>query len=548
MPPSSGAPGLFPGGNIDCSNVAVDPKDRNHLLFSKGGQFHAYESKDGGPSVREFTHSSAFFVMIDHAGWFYTATQSGAFVSTNGGDTWTALHVWFESISPPGRVIDRVPHDYQRIVPDFRSNQIAIPSDQGLHYVNRTAIRAGIFNLSIAVGDMKNAMSLSAILSPSKTVPGSRNLVVNMWDWNVVASWDDGASWAGWLDGEASPGYCGEGGGGQNLGRSGYGIMFHSQWLAVTADGGRNWVRHNLPGGAGAFDYVRKPGSRSEPAETWFTIMGAPARKAAWFRHRDGDEKERHDDDDDDGRCLRWLKNQACPDRHLYDKPYSPLLDDDDDDDGEEEAPVYYPGLPPPSPFNENVQYLVVTHDFGLNWTWTPFPKALQPGAIAVDPTDGQSVFAYTESCLSHSDDQGVTWSTCWNKTGLTGKFSRLLIKDSKTLFMMRKSAVPLRTNDGGDTWAELTSAAPLFKYGATFDGSLSWSGKTLVLAGGDLSAIERGEYGTAVWKSTNDGDDWVDETGDLVTVSPGPSVWYETDFYFVTRGEGVTVKRNFEA
>ena len=55
-------------------------------------------------------------------------------------------------------------------------------------------------------------------------------------------------------------------------------------------------------------------------------------------------------------------------------------------------------------------------------------------------------------------------------------------------------------------------------------------------------------QYGTAVWKSTNDGDDWVDETGDLVTVSPGPSVWYETDFYFVTRGEGVTVKRNFEA
>ena len=126
--------------------MAVDPKDRNHLLFSKGGQFHAYESKDGGPSVREFTHSSAFFVMIDHAGWFYTATQSGAFVSTNGGDTWTALHVWFESISPPGRVIDRVPHDYQRIVPDFRTNQIAFPSDQGLHYVNRTAIRAGIFN------------------------------------------------------------------------------------------------------------------------------------------------------------------------------------------------------------------------------------------------------------------------------------------------------------------------------------------------------------------------------------------------------------------
>ena len=89
---------------------------------------------------------------------------------------------------------------------------------------------------------------------------------------------------------------------------------------------------------------------------------------------------------------------------------------------------------------------------------------------------------------------------------------------------------------------------APLFAHGATMDGSLSWSGKTLVLTGADLSAIGRGEYATAVWKSTNDGDDWTDETGDLVTISPGPGVWYEQDFYFVTRGEGVTVKRNFEA
>ena len=38
--------------------------------------------------------------------------------------------VWFESIAPPGRIIDRVPHDFQRIVPDFRTDQIALPSDQ----------------------------------------------------------------------------------------------------------------------------------------------------------------------------------------------------------------------------------------------------------------------------------------------------------------------------------------------------------------------------------------------------------------------------------
>ena len=97
-------------------------------------------------------------------------------------------------------------------------------------------------------------------------------------------------------------------------------------------------------------------------------------------------------------------------------------------------------------------------------------------------------------------------------------------------------------------SWHELKAAAPLFKYGATMAGSLSWSGATLVLSGADLSAVGRGEYATAVWKSTNDGDDWTDETGDLVTISPGPAVWYEKDLYLVTRGEGVTVKRNFDA
>jgi len=79
-------------------------------------------------------------------------------------------------------------------------------------------------------------------------------------------------------------------------------------------------------------------------------------------------------------------------------------------------------------------------------------------------------------------------------------------------------------------------------------DGSLLWSGNTFVLTGNDASAVARKEYGTFVWKSVNDGDDWTDETGDLVTISPGAGVWYEKDLYFVTRGEGLTVKRNFEA
>ena len=77
--------------------------------------------------------------------------------------------------SRDGRVIDRVPHDYQRIVPEFRGDGIAFPSDQGLHIVNGSN-----FTLTSAVGDMRNTMSLSAIISPSSTYPGSRNLVVNV--------------------------------------------------------------------------------------------------------------------------------------------------------------------------------------------------------------------------------------------------------------------------------------------------------------------------------------------------------------------------------
>ena len=49
------------------------------------------------------------------------------------------------------------------------------------------------------------------------------------------------------------------------------------------------------------------------------------------------------------------------------------------------------------------------------------------------------------------------------------------------------------------------------------------------------------------MWKSADDGETWTDETGDLVTISPGPGVWFEKDYYQVTRGEGLTVKRNFE-
>ena len=65
------------GERIDASNVAVDPKDRNHFVYSKAGQYRMWESKDGGKTVTEFTNhdTGVFFVMIDNQGWLYTATQ-----------------------------------------------------------------------------------------------------------------------------------------------------------------------------------------------------------------------------------------------------------------------------------------------------------------------------------------------------------------------------------------------------------------------------------------------------------------------------------------
>eukprot|EP00935_MAST-01C_sp_MAST-1C-sp1_P002423 g2423.t1 len=627
------------GTLIDCANAAVDPNDRNHFLYSKGGEYHPYESKDGGKTVQKVGDQGTYFVMIDAEGAFYTATQDGAFVSHDDGRTWTPYHVVMHARS--GKTIDRVPHDYQRIVPDFREDQIAFPSDQGLHIVdmaNKTN-----YNLISAVGDMHNAMSLSALISPSSTNPGSRNLVTNIWDWDVVASWDDGKTWASWKDGEKSPGQCGEGGGGQGMGASGYLIMFHRNNWWSSKDGGHNFKFGTLPGSAGGFDYVRKAGSRSEPSGKCFAVLDAPAPTPApptppptppppptprpshgWASFQDkslrcsGSEFRGNIGTFDywnqcEEACKKksgidygvWRSKASGGDNNCYvcdlskrGPPSSWKLDDtkgsvslellpggdnasdvlagtdelrydpaasnggsgeakDEDEEQDEMNPwkaagyTYAPGVESvatEAAAGGSVKNLMTSEDFGATWTIVPFPAKFQAGALTVDPTSATSLFGLTGNCLAHSADQGKSWSECSTAKGLTGRLSKLIVKDSKTMFMLRGGAVPLRTTDGGASWQELTSAAPLFKYGATMDGSISWSGKTLVLSGVDLSAINRGEYGTSVWKSTDDGNTWTDETGDLVTISPGPGVWYEKDFYFVTRGEGVTVKRGFEA
>ena len=48
--------------------------------------------------------------------------------------------------------------------------------------------------------------------------------------------------------------------------------------------------------------------------------------------------------------------------------------------------------------------------------------------------TEPDSLFAVTAGCLAHSTDSGKSWSPCSSATGLTGQFSKLLVKDTTTM------------------------------------------------------------------------------------------------------------------
>merc|ERR1712037_1001664 len=146
---------------------------------------------------------------------------------------------------------------------------------------------------------------------------------------------------------------------------------------------------------------------------------------------------------------MGYSPDRAHPDGHHADGPHH---------GPEHVGYTYNPGLQSTS--EGNVQWLMLSEDFGQNWTWSKMPADLQAGNIAQDPTDAHGLYAMTGNCLAHSSDKGKTWSACSKAKGLTGRFSKLVIKDSKTMFMLRNGAVPL------------------FAHGAAFDASLSWSGK----------------------------------------------------------------------
>ena len=143
------------------------------------------------------------------------------------------------------------------------------------------------------------------------------------------------------------------------------------------------------------------------------------------------------------------------------------------------------------------------------------------------DPSDGgATLYAQSKTCIAVSTDGGDTFGPCW--ANLTGSLS---IKDSQTMLLVRdRPLLPLRTTDGGKTWAPLTSLAAI-----AADRSIkflwSWTGKTLALYGAGGTQSDDHPHPSYVWVSTDDGDTWTDVTGpDLITMSAGISQWYHED------------------
>jgi len=277
--------------------------------------------------------------------------------------------------------------------------------------------------------------------------------------------------------------------------------------------------------------YTRLAGSLIEPAGPVYTVMLMSMPPSDGQTHTM--DRQVVEDSDDDKGSLRYMS-------------YGEQRDECGKDHNGQVDPYCVSGLLSTSG-GPQAKYVLKSMNFGQNWTWTKFPAFLQDVSVmAVDPTNAATLYAISSNCLSTSTDQGDTWSACIKASGLEGSFTSLTIKDSKTMIMMRNHDVPLRTQDGGKSWKALQSCAKVSSY--TNIGTYSWTGKTLVMHGKDSGAPRRGEYASFVWKSSDDGDTWTDETADLVTMAPNAGVWFGEDFYLTTSGEGILVKRAFEA
>ena len=80
----------------------------------------------------------------------------------------------------------------------------------------------------------------------------------------------------------------------------------------------------------------------------------------------------------------------------------------------------------------------------------------------------------------------------------------------------------------------QMTSALqPLAQY--KYNMEYSWSGKTLALS----TIVGR----SLIWVSTDDGDTWVDESGDYTALSGGIAQWYDNKLFLSSMGQGIVAK-----
>jgi hypothetical protein len=214
--------------HLHCAIAAVDPNDKQHFLFSNSSGWQVFESTDGGQTAHALAHiPGSFYVAIDRQGWYYTGAEAGAFRSMDKGQSWQPYVV--NMTSREGFVDNRVPNDYQRIVLDFAGDNVAFPSDQGL-FIKPPGSDPNT-SFTNACGNMSNNIAITVAVSEGEGSPDKNYLVMSVWDWAPIASWDSGAHWPAttcnaWngpgqgVNCAQTVGYIGEGGAAYGFGRS----------------------------------------------------------------------------------------------------------------------------------------------------------------------------------------------------------------------------------------------------------------------------------------------------------------------------------------
>ena len=539
--------------SLNCLEVAIDPNNKDHFIYSNISSMgkQTWESLDGGKTHHDLHnhfpwHAAAQpyrpprtcagparqtlplpcrHVAIDRRGWMYGAAEAGAHFSTNGGKNWS-IYQMTTTQRGTNNTGSRIPQDFQRIITDF-AGRVALASDQGL-FIQPDGDSVELIG---ACGNISNNIAISPAVSYGDGT--NRFIVLTAWDWGPLASWDDGAHWPGWNCKDCEgPGYThggiGEGGFTRAFGQSNHALMIHHSTVLHSSHGGKNFSMVHAPASMPWPIYTTKAGSRSEPDGRVFVVMSVPpptaAEAAAWV----GANSVEEDDEDEDGEDED---------------------EDEDEEDKDADKDADMTGLAR-STGGAGTQYIIKNSNYGagefdnkLGWVWgTALPANKTGCSLSTSPVDGGAkLYSICSTCIATSADEGATWSACW--TGLEGQPIRgLAIKDESTMFVLRTGLVPLRTRDGGKSWGPLDWFAPLASVGFAFD--LSWSGKTIIVHGFDQTKIAQGKKAVFVWRSTDDGDSFIDETDDVVSNHIAGGYWYDDTYYLTSSGQGIMAKK----